>query len=189
MEDASSPEANYLVLDIETKQDPTARALAGGGKGWRIGLESFLRSRSSPRDCERMSGIMSNWSRERARKSTICFSASTRSSALIQRVRSSSRTTVQAMIWESYAEERPATGCSICPYSNISSKPITSISCVATPGQRRTDSRRCGMRVPVWASQPITALSQPMPSTRACHRARRKPMWSRPFCSCFSNSP
>ena len=41
MEDASSPEANYLVLDIETKQDPTARALAGGGKGWRIGLEKL----------------------------------------------------------------------------------------------------------------------------------------------------
>ena len=55
MEDASSPEANYLVLDIETKQDPTARALAGGGKGWRIGLEKLsafavLTARLQPRD-------------------------------------------------------------------------------------------------------------------------------------------
>ena len=48
MEDASSPEANYLVLDIETKQDPTARALAGGGKGWRIGLEKLSALAVSP---------------------------------------------------------------------------------------------------------------------------------------------
>lgn len=60
MEDASSPYERFVVLDIETRQDPTAFSLAGGGKGWRLGLErisAFALLTSSPAGDERVRSL------------------------------------------------------------------------------------------------------------------------------------